>query len=82
MPPEKPIISSVFLVLSPVSSLFQKSEIVANKKMPTEVFDLFIGFELLQCKIGAVFHEFFHEKLPFFRFINVNFICLKSALFL
>ena len=46
MPPEKPRISSVFLVLSPFSSLFQKSTFRANKKMPNAVFTHEGGFGL------------------------------------
>ncbi len=50
--------------------------------MPSAVFDLFPGFEPCGNDFGAVFHEIFHEKLPFFVFLNVNFMCLKKALFL
>jgi hypothetical protein len=46
MPPEKPRISSVFLVLSSFSSLFQKSTFRANKKMPNAVFTHEGGFGL------------------------------------
>ena len=66
MPPEKPRVSSVFLVFSPFSSLFQKSVFSENKKMPIGKIDLWWGFEPMTCSFWGEFQRCFSEIRPFF----------------
>jgi len=61
MPPEKPRFSSVFLVLSPFSSLFQKSNCHANKKMPNALFTPWGGFGLQNTLFEGRFSDLFHR---------------------
>ena len=85
MPPEKPRVSSVFLVFSPFSSLFQKSVSNENKKMPIGKIDLWWGFEPMTYSFWGEFQSNFSEIRPFFvpyckKYLLILCVCIWHGL--